>query len=62
MSTRLKIKNTTIIPLIYGLLLFVIGAIIAYYSYSLDGAPRAFTPMGLFVTFTGILIIFCMER
>lgn len=62
MSTLSKIKITTIIPILLGLLLLIFGGIIAYNSYNLNGVPRAFGPLGIFVAISGLLVILAMER
>ncbi len=62
MSTLSKIKATTITPILLGLFLLIIGGIISYYSYSLNGVPRVFGPMGILVVISGVIVIITMER
>ena len=62
MSALSKIKFTMIIPSLLGLLLLIFGGIIAYNSYNLNGIPRAFGPLGVIVTISGLLVILALER
>lgn len=62
MSTLSKIKSTTIIPILLGLILLIIGGLVTYYSYNLNGIPRVFWPIGILVVISGVIVIISLER